>query len=102
MGQWKVSESDKTNVRCITEHNGNKYDFSMAECWDKKTATRIVECVNALSGIESPAEFVAKAKHDAEELEALRKEVERLNNLFKRLTKIAPQLQILIERLQNE
>jgi len=38
------------------------YPNNVAEC----NAHRIVECVNALAGIENPAEFVAKARNSSE------------------------------------
>jgi len=60
----------------------------------KLNAKRAVECVNALAGIENPAEFVAKSKRDAKELEDFRERVKqlesdrrRLVDMFKGMTK---------------
>jgi cell shape-determining protein MreC len=90
-GLWSIGDENNQCCEVLigTEYNlvasldrqdGNTGKFVISREEMLANARRIVECVNALSGIENPAEFVAKAKKDAEELEALQERVKQLES----------------------
>lgn len=62
--QCPAASSDKTSILTTTEEDGVQW----AAVYNDENASRIVDCVNACAGMESPADEISRLKAERDDL----------------------------------